>query len=255
VKTLFTSQPAHEDAPASLLGHCRRSPDAAVRTVDAGPPARDAREERRLAGVVCASLPPTPPFSPERRVSVRVPERRQLLKLGGAALLGALAGCTSENGGDATTAETPATTTTTPTETVTPAETATPTETATATATVTPTETATPTPASTPTPLDDGEISIVSFGYEPLVAAVEPGITVTWANDSGSGHNVVSDQFNDGATAWDFTSETVSGGGTTTYTFDEAGAYEYFCSIHGAPAMCGVVLVGGAGKPGELPCE
>jgi hypothetical protein len=46
-----------------------------------------------------------------------------------------------------------------------------------------------------------------------------------------------------------------TGGETTSYTFESAGVYEYYCSIHGQGRMCGVVLVGGATKPGPLPCE
>ena len=87
------------------------------------------------------------------------------------------------------------------------------------------------------------------------MASAPVGTTVTWTNEDGVDHDVVSRQFNDGAADWDYDSGNVAGDGTTSYTFESAGAYEYYCSIHGQGRMCGVVLVGDATKPGPLPCE
>ncbi|MFB6217755.1 MAG: plastocyanin/azurin family copper-binding protein, partial [Halobacteriaceae archaeon] len=44
-------------------------------------------------------------------------------------------------------------------------------------------------------------------------------------------------------------------GRSTTHTFESAGAYEYYCTIHGKATMCGVVVVGGASYDGTLPCQ
>lgn len=187
--------------------------------------------------------------------------RRHLLRLGGAALVGSLAGCTSGDEPASTTEPTSAAEETTEpaTRTATVAETTTqpptPTETATQSVTATPTATSTTAPTATPTALADGDISIADFSFDPMVAAVEVGTTVTWTNEDGVAHNVVAEQFTGGASSWSYESGTISAGGTATHTFESAGAYEYYCAIHGQNAMCGVVLVGDADKPGPLPCE
>jgi plastocyanin len=185
--------------------------------------------------------------------------RRRLLRLGGAALAAALAGCAGGDGGATTTdaATSPDTETATATPTPEPTATESPTATATPTASETPTTTATPTPGPTATPVDvsDGGITIADFDFSPLVASVPSGTTVEWTNEDGVAHNVVAAQFDDGATSWSYRSGNIGSGGTASYTFDSAGAYEYYCSIHGQNAMCGVVLVDGAAKPGPLPCE
>lgn len=98
-------------------------------------------------------------------------------------------------------------------------------------------------------------VDMSNLAFAPKVLEVDAGTTVEWTNRDAVAHDVVSAQFNDGATSWDFQSETVSSGGTTTRTFDSAGAYEYYCSFHGESSMCGVVLVGGASKAGSLPCS
>ena len=46
----------------------------------------------------------------------------------------------------------------------------------------------------------------------------------------------------------------LNGGGTFEFTFDEAGTYPYYCTIHGASIMSGEIVVGGAvGGIAELP--
>ncbi|MFB6217674.1 MAG: plastocyanin/azurin family copper-binding protein [Halobacteriaceae archaeon] len=48
---------------------------------------------------------------------------------------------------------------------------------------------------------------------------------------------------------------TVESGETVSHTFDSAGVYEYYCTIHGSGTMCGVVLVGDVTYDGSLPCQ
>ena len=90
--------------------------------------------------------------------------------------------------------------------------------------------------------------------YAPLVAEVETGTTVEWTNEDGFAHTVTSTQFNDGAMTWSI-DERAGADETITHTFEESGAFEYYCTIHGESSMCGVVVVGGAQKAGSLPCE
>lgn len=98
-------------------------------------------------------------------------------------------------------------------------------------------------------------VDMANTAYAPKVLEVDVGTTVEWTNEDSFPHDVVATQFNDGAASWDFDSGSISSGGSTSYTFDSEGVYEYFCSIHGEGTMCGVVLVGDASKAGDLPCS
>jgi plastocyanin len=86
-------------------------------------------------------------------------------------------------------------------------------------------------------------------GQEPGTAATEPaptqaateppGTTVTWTNEDNVPHTVMSGTRDNPSDLFD--SGNVEPGEVFTYTFDEAGTYDYFCSIH--PGMNGTVIV------------
>jgi plastocyanin len=97
-------------------------------------------------------------------------------------------------------------------------------------------------------------VEMRSTSFDPLRASVEPGTTVEWVNEDGFDHDVTAEQFHDVAADWDF-SEALAAGESTTYTFEEAGVYEYYCTIHGEENMCGAVLVGDVSLDQSLPCE
>ena len=59
---------------------------------------------------------------------------------------------------------------------------------------------------------------------------------MTWTNDGGVIHTTTS---TDGL--WD--SGILDPGGTFSFTFDEAGTFEYLCSLH--PSMVGTIVVTG----------
>jgi halocyanin-like protein len=77
------------------------------------------------------------------------------------------------------------------------------------------------------------------FAFAPAAIRVAPGTTVTWEwTGKGGQHNVVHEG---GA----FESELVTEAGHTfEYTFEEAGTYRYYCQPHRALGMKGVVVVG-----------
>lgn len=110
-------------------------------------------------------------------------------------------------------------------------------------------------PSTTTSTEADETVDIRGFAYDPMRFSVSPGTTVEWTNYDSAPHDVVNDQFHDEATAWEFSSATLSQGDSTTHTFDSEGVYEYYCSIHGAESMCGVVLVGDVTLDQSLPCE
>lgn len=89
--------------------------------------------------------------------------------------------------------------------------------------------------------------------YDPPTITVTVGDTVTWKNDDREGHTVTSGQ-GTGRFEWMdpnqgfgepdglFNSERFMPGESWSYTFEDAGAFQYFCVIH--PWMQGFVIVG-----------
>ena len=82
--------------------------------------------------------------------------------------------------------------------------------------------------------LPDIEVDIVNFAFSPAEITVPAGTTVIWTNSDAASHTVTSD---DGV----FDSGTISQGNTFRFTFDEAGTYPYYCTIH--PYMKATVIV------------
>ena len=74
-------------------------------------------------------------------------------------------------------------------------------------------------------------VTVEDNKFEPKETTVAVGDTVTWEWKGSAAHNVTSD---------DFESDLISEG-TFEYTFEEAGEYEYVCTVH--PGMTGTVIV------------
>lgn len=77
-------------------------------------------------------------------------------------------------------------------------------------------------------------ISILDFSFSEESVEVPVGTTVTWTNDGQVIHTTTS---KDGL--WDST--IMQSGDTFSYTFDTAGTYDYWCSLH--PTMLGTIVV------------
>ncbi len=93
------------------------------------------------------------------------------------------------------------------------------------------------TPATTPGgPAGGGEeaVEIVDFGFDPAALDVSTGTAVTWTNTGAVPHTVT---FDDGTVD----SGNLASGATFEHTFDTAGTFDYFCSIH--PTMTATVTV------------
>ncbi len=89
-------------------------------------------------------------------------------------------------------------------------------------------------PANASAAGDAATIDIRQMRFDPPRVTVEKGATVTWTQSDGMPHTVTA---NDGA----FGSDRLVNGGSFSRTFDEAGTYRYYCSIH--PSMQGEVVV------------
>jgi amicyanin len=81
---------------------------------------------------------------------------------------------------------------------------------------------------------DSKQVVVDNFSFTPATAAVPVGTTVTWTNHDDIPHNVVSPEQK-------FKSPVLDTDETFSHTFDAAGTYKYYCSIH--PRMTGQVVV------------
>ena len=83
--------------------------------------------------------------------------------------------------------------------------------------------------------------------FLPYEVSINVGDTVTWVNDDTAAHTATGGNAVDGPSGV-FDSSLVLAGSSFSFTFEEAGTYEYFCMVH--PWMAGFVIVSAGG--GEL---
>ena len=76
--------------------------------------------------------------------------------------------------------------------------------------------------------------------YIPSDASADIGGEVTWTNDDTAAHTVTSGDSTNGPDG-KFDSSLIAAGKTFSFTFVEAGTYNYFCQVH--PWMTGMVTV------------
>ena len=76
--------------------------------------------------------------------------------------------------------------------------------------------------------------------YLPYSLEIKVGDTVSWSNDDTAAHTVSSGTAADGMDGI-FDSSLFMAGSTFEFTFDESGAYPYFCMVH--PWMTGEIIV------------
>jgi amicyanin len=76
-------------------------------------------------------------------------------------------------------------------------------------------------------------IKIKNFAFDPATITLKVGTTVTWINEDSASHTITSEG--------KFDSGILNKGDTFSYTFNEAGTFEYICTLH--PKMKGRVIV------------
>jgi plastocyanin len=79
------------------------------------------------------------------------------------------------------------------------------------------------------------EVSMADIAFDPAELTVSVGDTVTWTNDDSVGHDVTADSFSSGDPGG------MAGGDTFEHTFEEAGTFDYVCTVH--PGMEGSITV------------
>lgn len=77
-------------------------------------------------------------------------------------------------------------------------------------------------------------VSIDNFSFTPMEMTISKGTQVTWVNKDDVPHTVVSIDHK-------FKSKALDTGEQFSFTFQDAGTYEYFCSVH--PKMTGKIIV------------
>lgn len=92
---------------------------------------------------------------------------------------------------------------------------------------------------STPA-VDTASVAIQDMAFSPSKITIKKGATVTWTNQDGVGHDVVSDS-NSPAGGPPSTNDLLSVGDTYSFTFDTVGTFTYHCSLH--PNMHGTIEV------------
>ena len=93
------------------------------------------------------------------------------------------------------------------------------------------------TAASTTSTTGGNTINIKNFAFDPSSLTVKSGTVVTWTNNDGASHAIVSDTGSPVA----FSSDSLSTGASYSFTFTQQGMYSYHCSIH--PSMKGTIVV------------
>ena len=78
---------------------------------------------------------------------------------------------------------------------------------------------------------EKAEIIIKDFAFNPKDIAIKAGTEVEWANQDSVIHDVTTEFFD----------HDINPGESFSYTFAEAGVYEYHCDIH--PQMTGTITV------------
>ena len=101
-----------------------------------------------------------------------------------------------------------------------------------------------PTPTPTPTPTPGGAATAVTIpsgaeilgnrAFNPDTLDISAGSTVTWTNSDSVSHTSTSN-----AAGWD--SGIIAPGRQFSFTFQNAGTFQYHCAIH--PGMVGSVVV------------
>ena len=81
---------------------------------------------------------------------------------------------------------------------------------------------------------DNNTIVIKKFMFNPMNVTVPAGSEVTWDNQDGEPHTVVS-------VSGDFRSQALDEKDKFSHRFDKPGTYKYLCTIH--PRMVGTITV------------
>ena len=89
-------------------------------------------------------------------------------------------------------------------------------------------------------------VRVVNYRFRPSTASIGRGVRVRWANVTSSTTHTVTAY----STNWS-KDTTIAAGGTTSFTFNHAGVFKYYCSIH-AHITSGGACVANSGIPTRM---
>lgn len=99
--------------------------------------------------------------------------------------------------------------------------------------------------ASAEAPSETGaQVTIDTFDFQPDPLTVEPGTTILFSNEDKINHTVTAGT-REAPTPNVFDGQLDDQGATFELVLDEAGTYDYFCSIHPGEGMTGQIVVEG----------
>ncbi len=93
------------------------------------------------------------------------------------------------------------------------------------------------------TPSNVAHVSIVNYGFSPSSLAVKAGTTIVWTNMDRVAHTVTFGEHGEAGMGSGMDSTMMGHMASHSYTFMEAGTYEYHCDPH--PYMTGMIVVTG----------
>ncbi|HEY6698953.1 MAG TPA: plastocyanin/azurin family copper-binding protein [Acidimicrobiales bacterium] len=90
---------------------------------------------------------------------------------------------------------------------------------------------------------DPAEVTALDNSFRPENIEVVAGTEVVWTNKGRNEHNILHVEGDD----WGVEVDDFQPGAAYSHTFDEAGVYHYYCSIHGTTdaGMIGTIVVSG----------
>ncbi len=92
---------------------------------------------------------------------------------------------------------------------------------------------------NTPPAGHNHQVAMQDFAFAPDSLEVAVGDTVTWVNQGAVQHSATSGEVGTPDGKWD--SGLLSTGGSFMHVFTAAGNYHYYCLLHGAMGMKGVI--------------
>src|SRR2546423_890042 len=98
--------------------------------------------------------------------------------------------------------------------------------------------------AATPSSASELSVMIENYQFTPAALAVHVGDTVTWTNMDDAPHTVTTS-----SGPVKISSPTLNKGDTFSFTFTQAGTYQYYCAVH--PEMKASVTVNAGSGSGS----
>lgn len=91
-------------------------------------------------------------------------------------------------------------------------------------------------------------VTMGNFKFQPATMTIQAGQTVTWKNTDTIDHTVTSGTPSAPTGLFDMT---LHPNDTFQFTFQQAGAFQYFCRFHASMGMTGTVQVGSGSSTGS----